>query len=150
MEELKIYYKELEKIILSISKNDWEQIVVRFVSDEIRNGLNIFYKQDYKYVTINEYIDKGIIDKSAYMLAVLNMSGIASKIRKLDAEKKQGLWKTMVLILKKDEESTIRYTYEDLIDDMFAEEIIWRYKYLNIVPNEANMKYIEGVEQKLL
>ncbi len=64
--------------------------------------------------------------------------------------KKQGLWKTMVLILKKDEESTIRYTYEDLIDDMFAEEIIWRYKYLNIIPNEANMKYIEGVEQTLL
>ena len=150
MEELIKYYKELEKIILSISQNDWEQIVVRIVKDELRNSISIFYKQDEGYVYVTDFIEAGIIDNNEYMFAMLNMTNIASKIKRIFADNKQDLWKTMIFVKNKGEESSISYTYEELDEDLFAEELTWRYKYLNIIPNEANMKYIEGVEQTLL
>lgn len=150
MEELKDLYQEVANIILPISNIDWEKIIVRCTKDENNSAVGIFYRVNGEYVFINDFVKEGLINENEYDFALFSLACVVSKIRNIFVNNEQGLWKSMIYLMEKDGECKVNYTYEELDEDMFRDDIVWRYKYLGMVPNEANMHYISGVEQNLI
>lgn len=150
MEELKVLYQEVANIILPISNFDWEKVVIRFTKDEKNSAVGIFFKIEGKYVFIKELEREGLVDTSSYYLALISLASVVNKIQKVFKDNEQTVWKSMIYLMEKDGECKVNYTYEELDEDMFRDDIVWRYKYLGMVPNESNMHYISGVEQNLI
>lgn len=150
MEELNLLYQEVANIILPISNFDWEKVLIRFTKDEKNSGVGIFYKLEGEYVFVNDLVEKGVINESEYDFVLFNLASVVSKLRSVLLSKRQELWKSMIFSMKKNEKYEVNYTYDELDDDMFRDDIVWRYKYLGMLPNDANMKYIEGIEQNLI
>ncbi len=150
MEELNFLYQEIADYVLAISDFSWEQIVIRFTKDETHSGIIIYYKIKEDYRLDDELIEENYIDESKFDTTLSDLARSVKKVKR--ATEKNGFpeWNCMIFIIKKNKTFEVSYSFEEWDDTSIRDEIAWRYKYLNIMPIEKHMKYIEGVEQTLL
>lgn len=150
MEELNVLYKEIADRVLAISDFDWEQIVIRFTKDETHSGIGIYYKINDKYVFVNDLVNESRINESEYDIVLFGLADTIIKVKRVTVSNELSEWNSMIFSMKRDSKCEVIYSFEEWGKNKFFDEVVWRYKYLNIMPSEAFMKYIEEVEQTLL
>lgn len=150
MKELNVLYQEITDYVLAISDFDWEQIVIRFTKDETHGGIMIYYKMKGHYRLDDELIEENCIDESKYDTTLFDLAGSIIKVKRVTEKNELPEWNSMIFIIKKDKKYEVSYSFEEWDETSIRDEIVWRYKFLNILPIEKHMKYIEGVEQTLL
>ena len=150
MEELNALYQEITDQVLAISDFDWEQIVVRFTKDEMHSGIMVYYKINGQYRTDDELINVNCLDESDFDTTLFNLADSIKKVKRVTQQKVLPEWNNMIFIIKKEKNYEVRYSFVNWDETSIMDEIVWMYKYLNSMPIEKHMKYIEGVEQTLL
>ncbi len=150
MKEIDVMFQEINNIIVPISNFEWSQIVIHVIRDEMHSSIGIYYKFDDYYVFIQDLVENGTIDRGTYTMTMFNLLNVVIKLKKLFVDNSLDEWNSMIFSMKRNEDYLVYYSLEELDDSSMCDEVIWKYKYLGIMPNEGEMKYIEGVEQTLL
>ncbi len=150
VKELNSLYQEIKNTVLSISGFEWDKIVIKFTKDETHSGIGIFYKINDRYVFANDLVKENQIDESEYDTVLFSLADTIIKVKRVSESNELPEWNSMIFSIKRDSECEANYSFEEWGKNMFFDEVVWRYKYLNIMPSATFMKYIDGVEQTLL
>ncbi len=150
MKDLNELYQNIVDIVGTISDFEWEQAVIWSAMDETHSSIGVFYKMNGKFELISKLVNEGLVDKNTYNMALFDLLDAIMELKGLTREHGISEWNSMYLSIKSDKKYEVNYSFEEWDETSMRDEIVWRYKYLNIIPKEANMKYIEGVEQTLL
>ncbi len=148
MDEINAVYEEIRNLIISNSDFDWEQFVVHAIRDEFHSEYEVHYKMGGKFFMHTELVDNGTTpDKTAMLFELFD---IANKLKRLAKNGVIDMWNEMIFSYKKSGEQKVMFSLKTFDDLSISDTIVYRYKYLGIMPIEKHMKYIEGVEQELL
>lgn len=150
MKELNALYQEIMDRVLVISDFDWEQIVIRFTKDEMHGGIMVYYKIKGQYRLDDELIEENCIDENKFDTTLFKLADSIKKVKRETQKNELPEWNNMIFIIKKEKKYEVSYSFVNWDETSIMDEIVWMYKYLNIMPIEKHMKYIEGVEQTLL
>lgn len=150
MKELDGLYQEIKNIIMPISNFEWRQIVIHASKDELHSSIGIYYKVDEKYVFIQDMVEEGLIDRNDYTLMMFNLLRVIVKLKSVFESNNFDEWNSMIFVVRENEKCEVYYSFEEWDDTSMRDEVVWKYKYLGIMPDEEDVKYIEGVEQTLL
>ncbi len=151
MNEIDVIYQEIKNIVIPISSFEWSKIIIHVINDELHSSIGIYYStEDNEYVFVQELVEKGTVDRNTYTVMMFKLLNIVIKLKKVFADNKLDEWNSMIFSMEKDEDYVVNYSWEEWDDTSMRDEVVWKYKYLGIMPNEGDMKYIEGVEQTLL
>ncbi len=150
MDELNELYLIITNYVLEISDFDWEQIVIRFTKDEMHSGITLYYKINGQYKSDDELIEENCIDEDKFDTSLFGLADSIKQVKRITQKNELPEWNNMIFIIKNDKSYETRYSFENWDEASIMDEIVWMYKYLNIIPIEKHMKYIEGVEQILL
>ncbi len=148
MDELNAIYEEIKKLIIDNSDFDWEQFVVHAERDELHSGYEVHYKINGKFYMHTELVRNGTTsDKDAMIKELFN---IANKLKGLAKNGVIDKWNEMIFSYKRSGEQKVLLNQKTFDDLSISDTIVYRYKYLGIMPIEKHMRFIEGVEQELL
>ncbi len=153
MDELNAIYEEIKKLIIDNSDFDWEQFAMHSVQDEAHSSFDMDYKTNEEWVDLSALRTNGAVSDDKELAIELGLFNCVKKLLNLAKNGTTPKWNNVVFSLKKSGEyKAVYYALETDITRMRDEQdrVVYRYKYLNIMPTEANMKFIEGVEQELL
>ncbi len=153
MDEINAIYEEIKKLITDNSDFDWEQVVVHSVQGKVHSDFDVDYKINGKYTSLPMLQRNGVMPNDKKLAINLGLLDSVAKLFKLGKSGAIDKWSDIVFCLKKSGEYKVIYYFaeEDITLKRDEEDrAVYRYKYLGIMPSEADMKYIEGVEQELL
>lgn len=163
--KIKEIYEVIQKMIFYMIPEKWDKLFlyssVIDKQDGTKTGELYFYyipkgiiKK--KPVNVYEIPNKFNVDEAEYIKLV---KALYEKIRQLREEFRKSeigsLWSNITIIIE-NYKFKVEYNYEDLLHTNFnsyERHIIWRYKYLNIKPEQMNKKdreivnrYLNGVQ----
>ena len=145
-----VIYQNIVESVITISNIEWEQVVIWSAMDETHSSIGVFYKLKGRFEWAEDLVEMGLLDEDSYNLVAFDLLDDIIELKEITQEKGMNEWNSMYFSIKNDKKFDVNYSFEEWDETSMRDEIVWRYKYLNIIPNEANMKYIEGVEQTLL
>ncbi len=153
MDELNAIYEEINKLIIDNSDFEWEQVVIHSVQGEAHSTFDVDYKIKGEYISLTTLEETSVVSSDKEMAIDLGLFDSIVKLYKLGKSGAIDKWSDIVFCLKSSGEYKVIYYFnEEDITRMRDEQdrAVYRYKYLGVMPDEKNMKYIEGVEQELL
>lgn len=116
--------------------NDWNKIVLYANIEGNSYEINFYVYSNNNDKVINGY-DLEIVDEEAIDDAIDDIYEMFKQ--NLEKLKLNGepYWKTATLILDRNNIVKVEYGYES-IEDIYEFKMIWKYKYLGIMPKEIN------------
>ena len=159
--KIKDIYEIIQKMIFYIIPEKWDKLYlyssVIDKQDGTQTGELYFYyipkgiiKK--KPVNVYEIPSKFNVDETEYLKLV---KALYEKIKQLREEFRKSeignIWSNITIIIE-NYKFKVEYNYEDLLHSQFnsyERHIIWRYKYLNIKPEQMNKKDREIIDRFL-
>lgn len=160
--KIKEIYEVIQKMIFYIIPEKWDKLYlyssVIDKSDDEKTGELYFYyipkgiiKK--KPVNVYEIPNKFNIDEEEYIKLVKTLYNKIKQLREEFRKSESGsIWSNITIIIE-NYKFKVEYNYEDLLHSDFnsyERHIIWRYKYLNIGPQQMNKKDREILNRYLL
>lgn len=160
--KIKEIYEVIQKMIFYMIPEKWDKLYlyssVIDKPDGSKTGELYFYyipkgiiKK--KPVNVYEIPNKFNVDENEYLKLVKALYDNIQKLREQFRKSERGtIWSNMTIIIE-NYKFKVEYNYEDLLNSDFnsyERHIIWRYKYLNIKPEQMNKKDKEIINRYLL
>lgn len=163
--KIKEIYEVIQKMIFYMIPEKWDKLylyssVIDQKNDKKTGELYFYYIPKgiirKKPVNVYEIPNKFNVDETEYLKLV---KALYEKIKQLREEfrkiEKGKVWSNITIIIE-NYKFKVEYNYEDLVlsdFNSYERHIIWRYKYLNIKPEQMNKRdreiinrYINGVQ----
>ena len=160
--KIKEVYEVIQKMIFYIIPEKWDKLYLYSSiidkPDGSKAGELYFYyipkgiiKK--KPVNVYEIPNKFNIDEEEYIKLVKSLYEKIKQLREEFRKSESGsIWSNITIIIE-NYKFKVEYNYEDLLNSDFnsyERHIIWRYKYLNIGPEQMNKKDREILDRYLL
>lgn len=160
--KIKEIYEVIQKMIFYMIPEKWDKLYlyssVIDKPDGNKTGELYFYyipKGIIKKKPINVYEipNKFNVDENEYLKLVKALYENIQKLREQFRKSERGtIWSNVTIIIE-NYKFKVEYNYEDLLQSDFnsyERHIIWRYKYLNVKPEQMNKKDKEIINRYLL
>ena len=157
--KIKDIYEIIQKMIFYMIPEKWDKLYLYSSiidkQDGTQTGELYFYyipKGIIRKKTVNVYEipSKFNVDETEYLKLV---KALYEKIKQLREEFRKSeigkIWSNLTIIIE-NYRFKVEYSYEDLLNSQFnsyERHIIWRYKYLNIKPEQMNKKDREIIDR---
>lgn len=149
-QELNKLNQQIAETVNEMIPEEWEKFHFYAQISESGGGTYFFYKtlddlKDYQYSL--EIPFKYIMDKEEFKNNKRKLFKLSDELRGVFVENNQELWYSFTMTLKNDGSFKLHFDYTDWFDTEYSfsdQMLIWKYKYLNEVPNdEKHKKMIE-------
>lgn len=157
-EKMEIVYQEIGTKIDEIIPGEWNEIYLYAELLEDSTEAYFFFTTPKKdgFIYSNNIPKVYDVDEEIYDDLLFELYDALEKLREEFKENEQELWTNLTLILHDSGKFKIEYDYTDVLSpehNPTEREIIWKYKYLGITPdNEIDKKfldnYLENIEDK--
>ena len=159
--KIKEIYEVIQKMIFYMIPEKWDKLYLYSSvidrQDGTKTGELYFYyipkgiiKK--KPVNVYEIPNKFNVDEAEYLKLVKTLYEKIKQLREQFRKSDTGSLWTNITIIIENYKFKVEYNYEDLLHSQFnsyERHIIWRYKYLNIKPEQMNKKDREIIERFL-
>lgn len=145
-QEMNQLYRKIAETVDEMIPEEWTKFYFYAQISETGGGTYFFYntsedESNYKYSL--DIPDEFIIDKQQYDFLEMELYKLSKKLRKVFANYQQELWYSFTMSLENTGKFKIHYDYTNWFDTDYSfndQLVIWKYKYLGIVPDDPKKK----------